>query len=439
MKSIKLYLVIAILSTITILSFLAALQGYRSSVSTADKLFDNQLRDMAVLLDSVRIDNLPENHNIDRLVFQFWSGDRSTLQISNGEPEPISLFEEGFAYNNFSGYRWRTFALYNEELSRWVFVAERADIRFVLADVIAMESIFPIVLSLPVAAIIIWIIVTMGLSLLTRLAGELADKKAEDLSPVVYKQVPRELEPVIQSINSLFNKLQDAFDREKRFASDAAHELRTPIAALKLHLHNLKNELTENTSKIDEVNADVLRLEHVVEQILALYQTTPAHFQSHMEVVDLFKIAQQAIIKIYDKFENKSQTIELSGEKSFISGNEAALNILLLNLLSNANKYCPVESTVNVVVEQSDGQVVLKVIDDGPGIQSADYQRVFDRFYRSGGDRHASKELGCGLGLSIVKHIIQLHNGDIHLTAPDNGTGLIVTIIFAAVTAIESS
>lgn len=429
MKSIKLYLVIAILSTMTLLNFLAALHGYRSSVAAANNLFDTQLRETANLLDSFS-DEMASEHPSERLVFQFWTWDQARLLHTSGPSEPISDFAEGFGYKNFSGYRWRTFTLFSSERKRWTLVAERTDKRFLLAEVIALESIVPVVISLPLAGLLIWIIIRRGLSLLSRLAEDLARKKAGDLSAMQYDHTPRELTPVVLSINALFAELENALEREKRFAADAAHELRTPIAALRIHLHNLKHDLVEHRDKIDVVNGDVLRLEHLVEQILSLYQTTPAHFQARMENIDLYELAKDVIVEMYAEFEKKTQTVELSGERAELNGDANALTIMLHNLLINANKYSPVDGRIDVNVVRQHGKVVLTVSDTGPGIPESEYHRVFDRFYRVGGDRHASQVSGCGLGLSIVKHIAELHGAQIKLSSPPGHSGLVVTVVF---------
>ena len=437
MKSIKLYLVVAILSTITLLSFLAALHGYQASVAAADKLFDDQLKETSKLLEMIAPQAAADERHIgkfqhsDRLVVQIWR--REQLLLSNGPREPIGEFKAGFAYNNFDGYRWRSYARYDPRYDRWLIIAERSDKRFLLAELIARESIVPVVISLPIAAFIIWIIIRSGFALLEQLANDLAKKKADDLSPIIYDAMPRELAPVIYSVNALFARLADAFDREKRFAADAAHELRTPIAALRINLHNLKFELDDHAEKIEAVNQDVLRLEYLVEQILSLYRTTPAHFQARLNRVDLYQVVQEVIVDMYNEFENKAQTIELSGESSLLVGDASALSILTLNLLTNANKYTPAGGSIGVRVEQNDRDIILVVADTGPGIPLADHERVFDRFYRVGGDQHGSNQSGCGLGLSIVKHIVFLHHANIRLASPDLGTGLIVTVSFPKV------
>jgi two-component system sensor histidine kinase QseC len=233
-------------------------------------------------------------------------------------------------------------------------------------------------------------------------------------------------------LNQLFERLNAAFSREKRFASDAAHELRTPLSVLKINAHNLALELSDNgTSNVNMqyLQQGIERMSHVVEQILLLNRTNPEQYQGKFQSVDSTSLCQTVIGSLFPQIEAKKQEIELVGQGANIQGDEFSLGILLQNLISNASKYSPEGSLIRVVLNKSNNQVVITVEDSGPGIEESEYQRVFERFYRIGGDRHASGAPGCGLGLAISKHIADLHNASLKLSRSKQLSGLSVELL----------
>lgn len=435
MRSIRSFLVIALLSTITLVNFVAALQGYRASMAEAQRLFDRQLSDIANLLHA-----LPESGGAARKVeqtgqiaFQVWSRDRQLLLHSVNTPlDPIGDFEPGYEDRNFSGHRWRVLTRFHPDTGYWALVAERIDLRFHLAERVILDSVLPIVFGLPVAGLLIWLVVGRGLHSLRQLADSLRHKRADDLSPLPLTDMPDELTPLIRSTNSLLARLQASFERERRFSSDAAHELRTPISALRIHVHNLARELPEQPESLTPLKAGIERMAHLVEQILTLYRTTPDHYPAQFDELDLHELAREVIAEEYRGFAERRQTIELEGTPATMHGDRFALTILLKNLLSNANKYTPEEGRIRVCVQPSPQGVLLRIDDSGPGIPEQERERAFERFYRIGGDRHASTAGGCGLGLSIVEHIAALHGANISLQASMFETGLSVQIHFPA-------
>jgi two-component system sensor histidine kinase QseC len=219
--------------------------------------------------------------------------------------------------------------------------------------------------------------------------------------------------------------------REKQFASDAAHELRTPISALKLQVFNLQPLLQTEPQRFQELQATTQRLEHIVEQILDLYRSSPDRFNASFETIDLAALARETVAEMFPAFERKGQDVAFSGEPCLLLGDRFALDTLLRNLLDNANKYAPSGSKVRVTVKALEHGVRLTVEDSGPGIPEQQRQAVFERFYRSGGDRHPSGEPGCGLGLAIVKHLVELHEARLSLGRSRFDSGLAVNIDFA--------
>lgn len=432
MTSIRMFMVVALLSTIVLVNFLAALHGYQSSLREAEKLFDQKLSDTANLISV-----LPANAygakiapDTGETAFQIFNANEDLQWRSGSAPAtPFASLKPGFSEHNFSGHRWRTLVQHTDD-GHWILVGERLDQRYRLADSIILESVIPIVLSIPLVGFLVWLIIGFGLKSLQLLARELADKRADDLSQLSLNEPPRELLPVLRSTNSLLARLEASFERERRFSSDAAHELRTPLSALQLHVYNLKQELPEQGEKLAQLERDVARMAHLVEQILALYRTTPEHYPANFESLDLYELARECLSDSYAEFEVRAQQISLEGERTPLRGDRFALQLLIQNLLNNANKYTPEGGRVSLDVSTRDGRPTLTVNDSGPGIAAAQRERVLERFYRVGGDRHASGVSGCGLGLSIVQHIAQLHHAVIRFGEPDSGTGLSVQVQF---------
>ena len=248
MNSIRSFLIAVILSVMTLSIFLSALHGYRSGIFNARQIFDSELADTAQLLSVVRNDYHPGEIaalETTRYVFQIWQGTTLLVRSANTPDMPIAPFKSGFHDRNFNTHRWRTYSLYNETSGRWVITAERLDIRNSLAENIVLESVLPVMLLLPVLAVLIWIVVGRGLAPLERLANVLGHKRADDLSPIPLENQPVELTRLTRSANDLLARLKASFEREKQFTANAAHELRTPVSALKIHLHNLSRELPD--------------------------------------------------------------------------------------------------------------------------------------------------------------------------------------------------
>ncbi|TLM75274.1 ATP-binding protein [Microbulbifer harenosus] len=438
--SIRLFLLVALLSTITLVNFIAALHGYRASMEEAQRLFDRQITGTALLLAALPIDRtaplvVEEN---DLQAFQVRSADGQLLMRSDNAPTtPIGDVQEGFSEQNFSGFRWR---VYNHSAAggRSIRVAERVDLRFRLADEVVLQSVMPILFGLPVAGLLIWLVIGRGLASLRQLASELRHKRAEDLTPLTLAAPPEELLPLVRSTNALLERLQASFERERRFSADAAHELRTPIAAIQVHADNLANLLRANDAAAPEslrqLQESISRMAHLVEQMLNLFRVTPEHYPARFEPIDLHRMAREVITELYPAFARRGQEIELQGHAAIIRGDRFALVLLLQNLLNNACKYTPEGGRVVVDVKQQEGVVLLRVQDSGPGMPAEERERVFERFYRVGGDRHESRAPGCGLGLSIVHHIAELHQARVSLDTSSLGCqqspGLAVSVIF---------
>lgn len=431
MSSIRVFLIATILATLTLFNFLAALQGYNSSLKEAENLFDNQLVDTAKLITNLhRGSTKNEPKPLSSVAYQIWYNGQLLSASANAQDKAITALHPGFGYANFNGYRWRTLVYFDSENSQWIVTAERTDIRFSLAENVIIKAVLPILLGIPLIGLLIWFIVSHGLKPLRSLSNQLKNKQVNDLSPIELPALQKELEHVVHSINTLIARLGSAFEREQRFTADAAHELRTPISALKIQLHNLKDDICGDSEAFLQLQSGVDRMQHLVEQLLSLYRSSPSEFSNSFTSVDLYKLAQEIIAEQHQVFEQKHQTLELVGSASFISGDLFSLQTLLQNLLSNANKYTPEEGSIRVSVENLGSQVCLKVEDSGLGIDPSNYNKVYERFQRLNNQSTVAVTPGCGLGLTIVNHIVELHNASISISPSDFDGGTTFTVLF---------
>ncbi|SFB96943.1 ATP-binding protein [Pseudoalteromonas denitrificans] len=431
--SIRNYLVLILLSSIILVCFSAAISGYKASMSQADQMFDEQLKSISRAMISV--EGKLKTHTkseASNFAVQLWTNKELTLNLI---PNPnlksaLGKFVEGFSYVNFANQRWRLYANNDADLERWIFVAQPVKYRFQLAENMTLAAVTPLILSMPFLALLISFTIKRSLKPLVSLSRQLQKKQADDFSPLIIEHNSNELSPVIEKLNKLFNRVENAFLREKHFASDAAHELRTPLSGLNIAIHNLTVNLGQ-TKELNAIQKGIERMSHVVEQILMLNRTHPDHIVQTFEVINLQKAVQSVVMDLYPQVELREQDISLEGSEAPILGEHFTLKTLLQNLIGNAIKYTPKKGQVKIKINQKADKINLLIEDSGPGICEADYERVFDRFYRSGGDQHKSSVIGCGLGLAIVKHIIDIYQGEILLGSSPLG-GLSVKITFTA-------
>lgn len=437
MKSIRLYLLLILVATLILVMFVSLLKGYQSSIETAQRLFDERLINTAELIASAHTDQTTadssQSPTSDYLFFQVWDANGQLLTRSNTAPHiALSRFEKGFYDVNFKGFRWHNYVHPDPQSQRWIIVGERSDVRSSMAEDIVLATILPAFFGIVIAAILIWWLIGTGLKPLKNLSRQLASKQADDLKPIQLADLPSEMSQLVKIINQLFWRLDQSFQREQRFAADAAHELRTPISALQIHLHNLRQTYGDDSEDWQLMQASVDRMGHLVNQILMLYRTAPEQIAAKAERMDMYKLASEIIARDYQQFEKRQQHIELIGESALMQGHVFALETLLQNLLNNASKYAPTNGHIVIHVHPTEKGVRLIVEDDGPGIPADQYERIFDRFYRYQNENSDLQLPGCGLGLAIVQHIIEMHHADIKLTSSAFESGLKVVIDFPA-------
>jgi two-component system, OmpR family, sensor histidine kinase QseC len=372
----------------------------------------------------------------NNIEFQIWNNKGEIVLHSQGAPKhSLEGPKTGFQDSKSKNHTWRTYTLTSTKTPLTVVTAEHGRHRKQLENQLTQDSIFIMVLTYPLLGFLIWIIIGRGLQPLQMVTKELKHRDKNYLESVDLKNIPKEIEPLTDELNNLFYRLKEAFDRHERFTSDAAHELRTPLAALSAQIQvALRANTTESrNSALLKVLGGVNRCTHLVQQLLTISRMAPeAGIQNPVRVKLASQASDIAAMLVPDAIAKNTEIELISHDsKAEIIGNPTAISILMRNLLDNAIRYSPEKSliTIEILEDHDKGKVILQVSDNGPGIPKELRERVFERFYRMIGN----KASGTGLGLGIVLQIIKLHKADIELLKPKEHDGLIVKISFAAI------
>lgn len=434
-----------------------AISSYFRAHHEADEIFDAQLAEVAqallVIADTATPGQLlampePNQRYQQKILFQIWSthdGKPELLVRSDNAPREPVTSAPGFSEREWNGETWRFYRQEDDGDERTpnhhrVYVAQSHGVRDELAQDIALRLMAPLLFGLPLLAAAIWFAVGLAMGPLSNLAVQVRDRHPERLDPLVTPTpMPEETAPLVAAINDLFWRMEEAIAYERNFTADAAHELRTPLAALKVQAQVARRATDDGqrNQALAQVEAGVTRMTHLVEQLLILARLDPLSLQQSAlspDPVDLPVLVAEAAAVAMPQALARQQVLEVTigeGEEQprSIQGNASLLQILLRNLLENAIRYTPEGGRIEVGVAGRR----LWVQDSGPGIPADARARVLDRFYRHG-DAAGMAE-GAGLGLSIVARIADLHNAKLSLAARDESkeaAGLVVSLAFPA-------
>jgi two-component system sensor histidine kinase QseC len=382
-------------------------------------------------LEDEQGEKVPRQYKHERkIAFQVWDRkDRLLLRSASAPASRLQSQSEGYGDATIDGKRWRIFSRWDESRHYLVQVGERYELRDELAESVASHLLHPLYFALPALALLIWLAVGAGLAPLAGVAREVGRRAPDNLAPLDEASAPREISPLIGALNALFDRLRTSLEQERRFTADAAHELRTPLAAVKTQAQVAIGATAdaERTRALANVVAGTDRASRLVEQLLVLARLDPQTALPPGQTVDLQALAQQGVAEIAPAAAGKGIEVGLApGAAAPVAGDAVLLAVLLRNLLDNAVRYTPPGGEVEVSVRPVDGGVSLTVVDNGPGIPEAERGQVFERFHRVLG----SGEAGSGLGLSIVRRIADLHRAGVSLEAGPGGRGLRVEVSF---------
>jgi len=416
----------------------AALQmliAYRNALHETDEIFDYQMLQIGSALrggpprasDARSAIEGIDDENFS-FVIQVFEADGSRSFQSSHYVDLLQRAEPGFSMIEVPGTRFRVFAI--ESGSQLIQISQDIAARELMARNLAFWTVGPVGLMVPLLIFAVWWVVSKSLAPVRRLRKQLAERSAGEVSSLNTEGLPREISPLVQEMNSLFTRVCDAFQAQRNFVADAAHELRSPLSALKLQIKGLRRARDPRDMELalNRAEAGVDRATRVVEQLLVLARQQAALDRQRLdEPIRLHDLVQASFAELVPLFDEKQLHFELQeSEGAYVLGNPAQLGILVRNLLDNAIKYNIEHGRVSVSITRAQGLVTLVVEDSGPGIPDKDMERVFDRFYRVPGTQSA----GSGLGLSIVSEIAKTHSANVRLTCSEALGGLRVSIEF---------
>ncbi|KAB2311071.1 two-component sensor histidine kinase [Betaproteobacteria bacterium SCN2] len=407
--------------------------------SEMQELLDAHLAQSAALLaaqigdeiDEVELEHVETLHKYARNVaFQIWEdGDKLLLHSPDAPMRRLSGTQEGFSDAVVDGRSWRVFSHWDDKREYLVQVGEATDARDRLAGKVLEKLVQPLLVALPLLGLLVWFGVGGALKPINRIGAALARRDPHHLAPLE-GEVPKEIAPMVERLNALLARVAATLENERRFTSDAAHELRTPLAALKTQLQVAQGAADggEREQAIAKAIAAGDRATRLVEQLLTLARLEHDTWKNLVEAVDLHRLAAQALSESAQAAADKKIRLSLEGEPGLmIAGHAGLLAILLRNLIDNALRYSPPDTDVTVGVHRMAGQIWLEVQDQGPGIPPEERDNAQRRFHRLEGAQAG----GSGLGLSIVARIAELHGARVELREGPQGRGLKACIVFA--------
>ena len=429
------FLLLAILLT----ALIQALSAYQGALRQADAMFDDHLQQTARSLRGGVLPGLPLAEGEDGsgfdLYVQIWGQDGTQIFRSSRSALPPRAVL-GFSDVEANGTRYRVYTL--QTPLQTVQIAQDLSARTARARALALQAVLPFAWLTPLLMLAVWWIISRSLAPIERARRQVAGRAADDLSPLTESGLPDEVRPLVDELNLLFGRVRSAFDAQKNFVADAAHELRSPLTALKLQAQALRRfdqEPLEREAGVTRLNLGLDRAIRLVEQLLLLAREEAGAepVGSGTGAVDLQSVVKLAIADVLPQAVRKRIDLGLTGNTPGlleVNGQTEGLRILLRNLLENAVKYTPPDGRVDVSLADKQGQPVLTVEDSGPGIAPENRQRVFDRFFRA---TDTAVESGSGLGLAIVKVIADRHGAALALGRSERLGGLKIEVRFPAI------
>jgi two-component system sensor histidine kinase QseC len=436
--SLKRRLLVGLLAVVVAVWLATAAYSYFDARHEINELLDAHLAQSASLivaqvghdLEEIDLDHAPRtDKRARRVAFQVWErGTRLRLHSAGAPEHRLSRREQGYSNATIQGRSWRVFSTWDAERNYLVQIAERDEARREIAAGIATNLLLPLLAALPILALFVWLSIGRGLKPLKHLGMEVERRKADNLSAVAPEGAPREVAPLIHSLNALFGRVAHLLENERRFTADAAHELRTPLAALKTQAQVAKGAADDATRHhaLDKVIEGCDRATRLVNQLLTLARLEPDAARPR-GVCDLAGLARAVIAELTPFALGRNVEIELQDSGSVsVEGHSDLLSVLLRNLVDNAVRYSPPGSSVRVDVDRTNGVANIVVRDEGPGIAPDERARIGQRFYRVLG----SGQSGSGLGLSIARRIAEIHGAQLRFHDGNHGKGLQVVVEF---------
>ncbi|AGU52969.1 two component transcriptional regulator, sensor histidine kinase [Variovorax paradoxus B4] len=409
-----------------------------------DELLDSHLAQGAALLvaqqmqppsEEERSIEAPVLHRYaPRVAFQVFHEGRLAMRSANAPSQPMidsgRHFASGFSTAHIDGATWRVFAAHGSERDVQVYVGERMDSRSSILWAVLRSTLWPVFVALPLLALAVWWAVRRGTLPLRRLGRTLARREPQALSPVVLDDAPSEMTPMLDALNGLFRRIGELLESERRFTADAAHELRTPIAAIRAQAQVALAETDEGRRRhaLEATLSGCDRATHLVEQLLTLSRLE-AGAGAESKPVDLGALVRGVVAEAAPAAIGKQQNIEVdAADECLVRGDPMLFAVLVRNLVDNAIRYSPALAAIHIGVVRWQGHVRLRVEDSGPGMKEEDIARCGARFFRVLG----SGESGSGLGWSIIRRVASAQQAVVRIERSGRLGGLAVDVEWAA-------
>ena len=439
-RSLQTRLLLLVLGLVTLVWCGSAVVVWRDARHELDELLDGHLAQAAALLimqqsqlqDDEELGDAPALHKYaPRVAFQVFHEGQLSLRSANVGAQALSPRKEGFETVQRDGATWRVFAARGAEHDVQVYVAERTEARNAILLAVLRGSLMPLLWALPLLALLLWWAVRQGLSPLRELSQMLRQRPADAMQSLDLPQAPAEVVPVVASLNALLGRIAALLESERRFTADAAHELRTPIAGIRMQAQVALGAGSDQPQREQALQATLAgcdRATRLVEQLLTLSRldATPA---ASRQSVALGPLARQVAAELAPVALARQQELVLDSDADLaVPGDETLLRVLLRNLLDNALRYSPDGAKVRVSLSTHDDGLTLCVQDSGPGMSEADLARLGERFFRVLG----SGQPGSGLGWSIVRRIASAHGATLQARRSQALGGLEVLVTWPA-------
>jgi two-component system sensor histidine kinase QseC len=448
LHSLQTRLLALLLLMVTMVWLGAAVLTWRHASDELDELLDGHLAQSAALLivqqtnrdvsasdDSSddasheRDDALSLHKYAPKVAFQVFHEGQLTLRSANTTSRPMSETIRGFSTVRLpDNSQWRVYGAPGNERDVQVFVGELVESRESILWGVLLAMLMPLMYALPLLAVVGWLAVRNGLAPLRQLSHALALRQPQALDPVVLQDVPAEIVPVVKSLNALFERIQTMMASERRFTSDAAHELRTPIAAIRTQAQvalGAGDDAAQREHALLYTLAGCDRASHLVEQLLTLSRLESSSSAPPGGLVDLAAVTRRVAGELAMSALERRQELELDAPAhAYIGADDMLTSVLVRNLLDNALRYSPDAASVSISVKSDAMQVCLQVEDSGNGLSESDMVRLGERFYRVLG----TGQTGSGLGWSIVRRIANVYQASVDVTRSSRLGGLCVTI-----------
>ena len=448
MRSLERHLLLWVMGTLLIGAIAMSLVSYVATLQEMNEVFDENLKQVALSVASYHRagergnavstsgvkSGTDEGVDTADLVTLTWTSDgKLTFTSDPSVSIPFGRQPGAALVRTADGTGWHVYTVVSDV--GVVQSAQSVSTRRESAAESATKLFLPLLVLLALIGVLLVFALRRGLKPLDVAADHVAKRTAASLEPLGVDGMPREIHPLVQAIDAMMRRLSLAFDTQRRFVADAAHELRTPITALRLQ-SQLLQQAGDDASRQDafaELRAGIDRSEHLVTQLLRLSRADPAAAASRMERVDLAELARSVVASWCVQADHKGIDLGAGGRRRLETvGDQEQLLVMLNNLVGNALRYTQRGGVVDVAADEIDGYPTVVVTDNGPGIPESERARVFDRFYRGEEAQSGTETSGTGLGLSIVQAVAHRHGATVNLRTAPSGEGLEVSVVFAA-------